>query len=301
MPGFPSSSFKAPKMPSAPKAPKAPKMPKAPSVPGAPGSTGGASSDSASGSSDVSTPLTSEPTAAVGAARWLNILGIFAVITIITITLMQQFGYGLAPSYLGTVQRSALIGVAIGPILNLLWGMSPQHYAVSLFSAMIGGLSSGLQMLRGAQGTLTLDPNDIIVGLPIYEWALVVFVGAMISIGCMLLWIKSWAAWDHGITNHRSPSRAIAYMTMIWLAMYLVLIIIQTLFACGAGGCPTNPSSTGSQSVMFTFSINGSGGNSASISIPGFISVLIFMGLVALIAGLIINHRQRGPEADDAR
>ena len=297
MPGFPSSSFKAPKMPSAPKAPKAPKMPKAPSVPGASGS---ASTDSDSGAPASSSPHSSEPTAAIGAARWLNIIAIFAVLTIITITLMQQFGYGLAPSYLGTVQRSALIGVAIGPILNLLWGMSPQHYAVSLFSAMIGGLSSGLQMLRGAQGTLTLDPNDIIVGLPIYEWALVVFVGAMVSIGCMLLWIKSWAAWDHGITNHRSPSRAIAYMTIIWLAMYLVLIIIQTLFTCGAGECQSNPSSTGSQSVMFTFSINGSEGKSASISIPGFISVLIFMGLVALIAGLIVNHRQRGAEADDA-
>jgi len=296
MPGFPSSSFKAPKMPTAPKAPKMPKAPSTPSLPGAPGSTGGATTDATA----VSTPQSSEPTAAVGAARWLNIVAIFVVLTIITITLMQQFGYGLAPSYLGTVQRAALIGVAVGPILNLLWGMSPQHYAVSLFAAMIGGLSSGLQMLQGAQGTLTLDPNDIIIGLPIYEWALIVFVGAMVAIGCMLLWIKSWAAWDHGITNHRSPSRAIAYMTIIWLAMYLVLIIIQTLVSCGVSECQANPSSTGSQSVMFTFSVNGSGGNSASISIPGFISVLIFMGLVALIAGLIVNHRQRGAEADDA-
>jgi disulfide bond formation protein DsbB len=237
----------------------------------------------------------------VGAARWLNILGILAVIAIITLTLMQQFGYGLAPSYLGTVQRSALIGVAIGPILNLLWGMSPQHYAISLFAAMVGGLSSGLQEVRGASGELTLDPNEMILGQPIYQWALAVFIGAMVSIGIMLLWIKSWAAWDHGITNHRSPSRAITYMTIIWLAMYLVLIIIQTLYSCGAGECQSNPSSTGSQSVMFTFSINGSQGKSASISIPGFISVLIFMGLLALIAALIINHRQAGAEGDDAR
>jgi hypothetical protein len=214
---------------------------------------------------------------------------------------MQQFGYGLAPSYLGTVQRSALIGVAMGPILNLLWGMSPQHYAVSLFAAMIGGLSSGLQVVQGAEGNLTLDPNEIILGRPIYEWALVVFVGAMVAIGCMLLWIKSWAAWDHGITNHRSPSRSITYMTIIWLAMYLVLIIIQTTYSCGVGECQSNPSSTGSQSVMFTFSINGSQGKSASISIPGFISVLIFMGLLALIAGLIINHRQGSAEDHDAR
>jgi hypothetical protein len=246
-------------------------------------------------------PRTSEPTAAIGAARWLNILGILAVIVIITITLMQQFGYGLAPSYLGTVQRSALIGVSLGPILNLIWGMSPQHYAISLFAAMVGGLSSGLQEVRSASGELTLDPNEFILGRPIFQWALVVFIGAMIAIGCMLLWIKSWAAWDHGITNHRSPSRAIAYMSIIWLGMYIVLIILQTMYSCGAGECQSNPSSTGSQSVMFTFSINGSGGNSASISIPGFISVLIFMGLLALIAGLIINHRQRGAEGDDAR
>jgi membrane protease YdiL (CAAX protease family) len=156
-------------------------------------------------------------------------------------------------------------------------------------------------VVRGASGTLTIDPNDIILGRPIYEYALVVFVGTMVSVAVMLMWIKSWAAWDHGINNHRSPSRAVTYTVIIWLAMYLFLIIIQTAYSCGAGECQSNPESTGSQSVMFTFSIAGSGGNSASISIPGFISVLIVMGVLALIAGLIINHRVRGTEDHDAR
>ncbi|MEY4136138.1 MAG: hypothetical protein RL205_266 [Actinomycetota bacterium] len=167
MPGFPSSGFKAPKMPSAPKPPQKPQAPQMPKAPTAPGGAGGSSAPGAEAAPAApavtypvgAPPRTSEPTAAVGAARWLNILGILAVIAIITLTLMQQFGYGLAPSYLGTVQRSALIGVAIGPILNLLWGMSPQHYAISLFAAMVGGLSSGLQEVRGRPESSPLIPT----------------------------------------------------------------------------------------------------------------------------------------------
>lgn len=301
MVGFPSGKISMPKAPSSPQMPKAPKEPKMPSVGGS--GSGSASSDdtSADGASSASAaPHSSEPSAPIGAARWLNILALLAILFVLTISLTQQFGYGMPPSYLGVLERSALIGVALGPIMNLIWGMSPQHYSISLISALVGGAVCGQQLLDDARGTFILDPNEVVMGYPLFDWALAIFALAALSIALILLWIPSWASWDHGITNHKSPSRVFAYWTIIWLCTYIVTTVIQLLYRCGITECPASPTSSGAQSISFTFSVTGSGGKEASISIPGFITVLLLLGIASLIAAVVINHRQ-GREASDAR
>lgn len=298
MVGFPSGMSKV----SMPKAPSTPKMPKAPKAPTMPSMGGGSGSGSGSGSGDDAAvdssatspqaPHSTEPSAPIGAARWLNILALLAILFVLTISLMQQFGYGMPPSYLGILERSALIGVALGPIMNLIWGMSPQHYSVSLISALVGGAVCGQQLLDDARGTFILDPNEVVLGYPLFDWALGIFALAALSIALILLWIPSWASWDRGVTNHKSPSRVFSYWAIIWLCTYIVMTIIQVLYRCGITECPASPTSTGAQSISFTFSVSGSGGKEASISIPGFITVLLLLGLASLIAAIVINHRQ---------
>jgi hypothetical protein len=299
MVGFPSGKLTMPKAPSAPKMPKAPKAPKMPSVGGS-GSGSGDDTSADGSTSSSAAPHGSEPSAPIGAARWLNILALLAILFVLTLSLMQEFGYGMPPSYLGILERSALIGVALGPIMNLIWGMSPQHYSVSLISALVGGAVCGQQLLDDARGTFVMDPNQVVLGFPLFDWALGIFAFAALSIALILLWIPSWASWDHGITNHKSPSRVFAYWTIIWLCTYIVMTVIQVLYRCGITECPASPTSSGSQSISFTFSVNGSGGKEASISIPGFITVLLLLGIASLIAAAVINHRQ-GREATDAR
>jgi len=296
MVGFSSGKISMPKEPKAPTAPKMPKAPTTPKMPG--GDSGSGSGDGATASSsDSQAPHSTEPSAPIGAARWLNILALLAILFVLTLALVQQFGYGMPPSYLGTLERSALIGVALGPIMNLLWGMSPQHYSVSLISALVGGAVCGQQLLDDTAGNFVLDPNSVVLGFPLFDWALAIFAAAALSIALVLLWIPSWAGWDHGVTNHKGPSRVFAYWTIIWLCTYIVLTVIQVLFRCGITSCPANPTSTGAQSISFTFSVSGSGGEEASISIPGFITILLFLGLASLIAAVVLNHRQGREEA----
>jgi hypothetical protein len=299
MVGFPSAmdKVKMPKAPTAPKMPQAPTAPKAPTLPSAGGGSGAASGDDTSAAPVSSAPHSTEPSAPIGAARWLNILALMFILFVLTLSLTQQFGYGMPPSYLGILERSALIGVALGPIMNLIWGMSPQHYSVSLISALVGGAVCGQQMLNEARGTFVLDPNEVVLGLPLFDWALGLFAAAALSIALILLWIPSWAGWDHGILNHKSPSRVCAYWAIMWLCTYLVLTIIQVLYRCGVTECPASPTSSGAQSISFTFSISGSGGNEASISIPGLITVLLFLGLASLVAAIVLNHRQGREDA----
>lgn len=302
MVGFPSAmdKVKMPKAPTAPKMPQAPTAPKAPTLPSSSGGSGGGEGSAPGDDSTSSAPQArrgTEPSAPIGAARWLNILALLAILFVLTLALMQQFGYGMPPSYLGVLERSALIGVALGPIMNLLWGMSPQHYSVSLISALIGGAICGQQMLEEARGSFVLDPNEVVLGYPLFGWCLAIFALAALSIALILLWIPSWAGWDRGITNHKSPSRVFAYWTIIWLCTYIVMSVIQLLYRCGVTECPASPSSTGAQSISFTFSVSGSGGKEASISIPGFITVLLLLGLASLIAAIVINHRQGREDA----
>ena len=73
-----------------------------------------------------------------------------------------------------------------------------------------------------------------------------------------------------------------------------VLTLVQVIANCGVTMCPADPSSTGAQSFEFTFSVSGSDGVEASISIPGFVTVMLGIGLISFIVGAIVNARIDG-------
>ncbi len=269
-----------PKMPSS-----APKMPSSmPKVPG--GASGSAGSAGAADSTQGS-----EPTPAVGAARWLNIIALLVIIAVITGSLVQQFGYGQAPCALCVVQRSALIGMALGPILNLLMGLSPKHYALTIIAALVGSAAAGKQAINEASGTLKLDPNDVVMGIPLYYWALGVCIAGILACAIMLLWSSSWQSEDTGVLFHRGPARAATFTVIGWLFTYICLTIWQVIANCGVTMCPANPASTGAQSTQFTFAVTRNGTETTIISVPGFITVLLSLGLISLLAGVILNRR----------
>lgn len=80
-------------------------------------------------------------------ARLINVIALFALLGVLAGSLHLQFGIGEQPCPLCLVQRSAMIGLAIGPLMNLLWGMKPAHYALSILAAVVGGAASTRQIL----------------------------------------------------------------------------------------------------------------------------------------------------------
>ena len=59
-------------------------------------------------------------------ARLINIAALFALLGVLAGSLDLQFGAGELPCPLCLVQRSAMIGLAVGPAMNLLWGAAVQ-------------------------------------------------------------------------------------------------------------------------------------------------------------------------------
>jgi len=53
-------------------------------------------------------------------ARTINVLALFALIGVLAGSLYLQLGVGEQPCPLCLIQRSAMIGLAIGPVMNLL-------------------------------------------------------------------------------------------------------------------------------------------------------------------------------------
>ena len=149
---------------------------------------------------------------------------------------MQFVGHEI-PCPLCLLQRIAMLGIAIGALLNVRFGPSPAGYAVSLLSALFGACVSIRQIL------LHILPEDPgygapVLGLHLYTWALVVFLVTLLLGSAMLLLGSQF----------REPPRARSLNRIHQLAFFLVLVIaagnaLATFAECGPGVCPANPES----------------------------------------------------------
>lgn len=173
-------------------------------------------------------------------ARLINVLALFGLIGVLAGSLHLQLGIGEQPCPLCLIQRSAMIGVAVGPIMNLLWGMKPAHYALSILAAAVGAAGSIRQIL------LHIMPGDpgygpAVFGLHLYTWAFITFTVAIAGCAFMLLWDKPFHDPDSGIRNQRRWLRIFALTAIFWVILDLFIIAFTVIPECGLGMCPDDP------------------------------------------------------------
>lgn len=135
------------------------------------------------------------------------------------------------PCPLCLLQRLGMIGVACGALLNLRFGIQTSHYALSLFSALMGGTVALRQI------SLHVCPGFPAFGLPVlglslYTWSFLVFVCSALFISILLC-----------LYNPKASSQA-PYAFNPWCKLAFILIfvitignIITTLQICGLGPC----------------------------------------------------------------
>lgn len=205
-------------------------------------------------------------------ARWINVLALFALIGVLAGSLHLQFGIGEQPCPLCLVQRSGMIAIAVGPIMNLMWGMKPAHYALSILGAVVGSAGSIRQIL------LHIQPGDpgygpAVLGWHLYTWALVTFVIAIVGCAFMLLWNRPFEVGDTGVLGKRNFLRFAALFGIVWVTIDLLAVGVSVIPECGLGMCPDNPDN-----------IQGLG------DIGGWVLMAV-AGLVAAVIAVIINQR----------
>jgi disulfide bond formation protein DsbB len=210
-------------------------------------------------------------------ARLINIGALFALLGVLAGSLNLQFGAGEQPCPLCIVQRSAMIGLAVGPIMNLLWGMRARHYALSILAAVVGGAGSTRQILLHIA-----DPNDpgfgpAVFGWHLYTWAFVTFVVAVVGCAVLIMWNRPFELGDNGVLGHKHWHRTLALFATLWVVLWvladLIIIAVSVIPECGLGMCPDDPPP----------------GPSAG-SIGGWILVLS-VGVVAAIIAFFVERR----------
>ena len=229
------------------------------------------------------------PDRAVLLSRLINIAALFGLIMVLAGSLHLQFGIGEQPCPLCIVQRSGMVGLAVGPVMNLLWGMSPRHYAISILAAVVGAAGSVRQILLHIA-----DPNDpgygpTVLGLHLYTWALVTFIIAIVGCALLIMWQAPFSAGDKGVLRAPGPWRTLATGMIVWLSLTVVIWVfidlavigIYILPECGLGECPDDPANT-----------SGLG------NINGWLAVLA-AGVIAAVIAYVLERRWRS--TSDAR
>lgn len=182
------------------------------------------------------------PARAVHLSRIVNVLALFALIGVLAGSLHLQFGVGEQPCPLCLIQRSAMIGLAVGPTMNLLWGIRARHYALSILAACAGAAGSTRQILLHIASPDDPGYGPAVMGMHLYTWALVTFVVAVVGCAVLLLWQAPLVAGDAGIREERSLFRIVALTAIIWVILDLLVIAISVIPECGLGMCPDDPS-----------------------------------------------------------
>lgn len=205
-------------------------------------------------------------------ARWINVLALFALLAVLAGSLHLQFGVGEQPCPLCLVQRSGMIAIAVGPIMNLLWGMRPAHYALSIFGAFVGGAGSVRQIF------LHIQPGDpgygpAVFGFHLYTWAFITFAIAVVGCAFMLLWSKPFEVGDTGVMGTPGFLRFAALVAIVWVTIDLLIVGISVLPECGLGMCPDDPPD-----------IQGLGGVGGWLLMAG-------VGLVSVVIAAVLNKR----------
>lgn len=151
-----------------------------------------------------------------------------------------QFVEGEFPCPLCLLQRLAMLGVAIGAMMNLRFGVHTSHYAVTIFSAIFGAAVSSRQiLLHIAPG----NPNgpgygSAVFGWHLYTWGLIIFMATIGVVGMMMLYEKHF---DFG--TPASP-RAMTKPVKAVCALVIVITaanIFSTFLMCGLAPCPDSP------------------------------------------------------------
>ena len=210
---------------------------------------------------------------AIMAARALNLIALVALLGVLTGSLRLQFVVGEQPCPLCLVQRAGMIGLALGPVLNLLWGIKPINYALSILAAFVGGAGSVRQDLLHIADPADPGYGPQVMSFHLYTWALITFAIAVVGCAFLLMWTRTFTAKDRGLMAERGPLRAVTLAVITWFSIYVVVITVSVIPECGIGMCPDDPANTS--------------GMASGLALVALVMILVVSGLV----GFVLNRR----------
>jgi disulfide bond formation protein DsbB len=165
-------------------------------------------------------------------ALTLNAVLVFILCGVLLSAFGVQFLEHEEPCPLCMLQRVAMLGVAIGALFNLKFGIHASHYGLSLLSSLVGGTVAlrqiSLHVCPGMPGF-----GIPVLGLSLYTWSFIVFACSILSVALLMVFLYP----DHTST-HKSYSLTTIGKTAFVLTFLIALgNVITTYLQCGLGPC----------------------------------------------------------------
>jgi disulfide bond formation protein DsbB len=176
--------------------------------------------------------------------RLLNLAALVGLLVVLGVLLWFEFAMGEMPCALFLIQRSAMFGLAVGPMMNLLWGMRPAHYGVSILAACVGGAGSVCQILLHIANPDDPGHGPVVFGFHLYTWAFITFATGIVGCAILLLFKGQFEAGDTGVLRERGWLRLFTIAIITWVTLNLAMLGIGVLPDCGLGMCPTDPATS---------------------------------------------------------
>ena len=151
-----------------------------------------------------------------------------------------QFVEGEFPCPLCLLQRLAMLGVAIGAMMNLRFGVRTSHYAVTIFSAIFGAAVSTRQILLHIVPGNPNGPGygSAVFGWHLYTWGLIIFMTTIGVVGLMMLYEKHFDLSTPAAPRPMSkPVKAVCALVILLTAANF----FTTFLMCGFAPCPDSP------------------------------------------------------------
>lgn len=209
----------------------------------------------------------------IALAHIINMAALAGLLLVLTGSLFLQFAIGEQPCPLCLVQRSGLIAMGIGPLLNLVIGLRPAHYAFSILAGCVGGAGSVRQILLHIAAPEDPGYGPAVLGYHLYTWAAITGLIGIVGCAFLLMFQAQFVGSDAGILRRRSALRIAGIAIGTWFAIYVVIIAISVLPECGLGLCPDDPP------------------NIAGIGIPAGLAIVAAIGAISVLVGYLLNRR----------
>lgn len=165
----------------------------------------------------------------------LNELHIIILCGVLIGAFTYEFMKHELPCPLCLLQRIGMTAMALGPLLNILYGFRPIHYALSmagaLFSASVSIRQILLHICKGFP-----EYGLPVFGLELYTWAFLVAFSSLIGTTLLLFLYDS--------SDEYRASEKIRILGYIAISLLVALVVINGVFAffeCGLNFCPDDP------------------------------------------------------------
>lgn len=168
--------------------------------------------------------------------RFINACELFGLLVVLFMAFLFQFGLNELPCPLCLLQRVGFIGISLGFLLNLRFGLRPSHYAIAILSSLFTAFVALRQIaLHAVPGTGAYGPA--ILDLHMYTWS---FIVAML----IAIFTTLSLAIDRQYLEAHHKNIKWKYLTHTLFTLLVILTAfnaISVLFECGLAQCPDNP------------------------------------------------------------